>query len=94
MSLLVFVAVAFGGAALAVALRSRPALATAIGLVSLLVVTIVALRLDPDERFLVAGGGLVTSQYVVLFLDPGFSRRARAGAGRDRRAGRAVMRLR
>jgi NADH-quinone oxidoreductase subunit N len=68
MSLIVFVAVAFGFGGLALAFRTRAHLTSVIGIVGLAAAVIAAVGIVPDQVVLIDGGGLATTAYLRLFL--------------------------
>ena len=68
MSLIVFVVVTFGAAALAIALRARRPWALGFGLLGLSGAVIAALAIEPGQTLVIGGSGLATSEYLRLFL--------------------------
>ena len=68
MSLLLFVAVAFAFAGVAIALRGRERPATIVGLVGLVAVTIAAAAIVPAQVVVIGESGLATTAYLRLFL--------------------------
>ena len=68
MSLLVLLAVAFGGTGLALVARPWPRIASAVGLAGLGLMVLAALALEPDIRLDIGGTALVASPYLRLFL--------------------------
>jgi len=68
MSLLPFLAVAFGGAAATLLARRWPVASAALGLVGLAAALIAAAAITPGQELAVAGGSLVSSAYGRLFL--------------------------
>ena len=68
MSLLPFLMVTVGAAAGALALRSRPLLATPVGVAGLGAAVLVAVAIRPGERLALGGSAFVTSDFLRLFL--------------------------
>ncbi len=68
MSLLPFLLVAIVGAVIALLVRSSTRVATAVGTILLLGMVVTALMIRPGEALPVGGSGLVTSEYLRLFL--------------------------
>ena len=68
MSLVVFVVVTFGAAALAIALRARRPWALGFGLIGLLGAVVAALAIEPGQTLVIAGSALATGAYVRIFL--------------------------
>ena len=68
MSLVVFVVVTFGAAALAIALRARRPWGLTAGLLGLLAAIVAAIAIDPAQTLVIGGAGLATSAYLRLFL--------------------------
>jgi hydrogenase-4 component F len=68
MTVVPFVVVALAAAALALAFRGRPALATAIGLIGLFACIVLAVLVDPGQMLPIAGGGLATTDFMRRFL--------------------------
>ena len=68
MSLIVFVVVTFGSAALAIAIRAHRPWALGIGLIGLAGAVVAALAIDPAQTLVIGGSGLATSAYLRLFL--------------------------
>ena len=68
MSLVVFVVVTFGAAALAIALRARRPWGLVAGLVGLSAGIVAAVAIDPGQTLVIGGAGLATSAYLRLFL--------------------------
>ena len=95
MSLLVLLAVAFIGTALALLARPWPRIATGVGLLGLVALLGAAFALDPTVRIDVGGTALVASPYLRLFLllgaFTGLLLSTIALAGDTRRDGPAVI---
>ena len=68
MSVLPFLAIAFGGAAASLLLRRWVLASAIVGLVALLVATVAAATIRPDDGLIIAGGGLTGSAFGRLFL--------------------------
>lgn len=68
MSLLLFVAIAFGGATLALLVRSRERLADGVGAAALVGAAIAAAAIQPGDSAVVAGGQVTGTAFVRLFL--------------------------
>ncbi len=68
MSLVVFVVVTFGAAALAIALRARRPWGLAAGLFGLAGAIVAAVAIDPSQTLVIGGAGIATSAYLRLFL--------------------------
>ena len=68
MSLVVFVAVSFGFAGLAVSLRAHAHSVTAVGIVGLIATVLAAAAIDPAQVVIVGGGALATTVYLRVFL--------------------------
>lgn len=68
MTLLPFLIVTVGGAVAVLFVRGGERLATAIGMLALLVASLAALAIIPDEVVELGGSGLVTTAYARLFL--------------------------
>lgn len=68
MSLVVFVAVAFGFAGLGLAFRTRTHLTTVVGIVGLAAAVVAAVGIVPDQVVRIGEGGLATTAYLRLFL--------------------------
>jgi formate hydrogenlyase subunit 3/multisubunit Na+/H+ antiporter MnhD subunit len=67
-SVLPFLAIAFGGAAASLLLRRWVLASAIVGLVALLVATVAAATIRPDDGLIIAGGGLTGSAFGRLFL--------------------------
>lgn len=68
MSLVVFVAVAFGFAGLGLAFRTRAHLTTVVGIAGLAAAVVAAVGIVPDQVVRIGEGGLATTAYLRLFL--------------------------
>jgi NADH:ubiquinone oxidoreductase subunit 2 (subunit N) len=68
MTVVVFVVVTFGAAALAVALRARRSWALGIGLIGLVAAVVAALSIQPGQTLVVGGSEVATTTYLRLFL--------------------------
>ena len=68
MTVVPFVVVALAAAALALAFRGRPAVATAIGLLGLVACIGLAVLVDPGRMLPIADGGLATTDFTRQFL--------------------------
>jgi formate hydrogenlyase subunit 3/multisubunit Na+/H+ antiporter MnhD subunit len=67
-SVLPFLALAFGGAAVSLLLRRREAASATVGLVALVGATIAAAAIRPDDVLVIAGSGITGSAFGRLFL--------------------------
>ena len=68
MSVLPFLAVAFGGAAASLLLRRWVAASAIVGLVALVGATLAAAMIRPDDGLPIAGSGIIGSAFARLFL--------------------------
>jgi len=68
MSLAIYLVVTFGLAAVAALTRGRGNWSTLVGIGGLVVATIAAIAIDPDEAVAMGGGELATTAYLRLFL--------------------------
>lgn len=68
MSLIVFVVVTLGAAALAIALRTRRPWGLVMGVLGLAGALVAALAIDPTQTLVIGGVGLATGTYLRLFL--------------------------
>lgn len=68
MTLVVFVMITFGFAALTMALRARGGWAIVSGILGLAAAVVAAIAMDPAQSSVIGGGGLTTSPYLRLFL--------------------------
>lgn len=68
MSLLPFLFVTGAGMTVALFLRGRPRLASAVGLVALALSVLAALAIRPNDSIVIGAGGLATTEYLRLFL--------------------------
>ena len=68
MSLLPFLLITGGGMVVALLLRGRPRLASAIGLGGLLLAIPAALLIRPNDSIVIGVGGIATTEYLRLFL--------------------------
>lgn len=68
MSVLPFLGIAFGGAAASLLLRRWVLASAIVGLVALLLATVAAAAIRPDDGLTIAGGGLTGSAFGRLFL--------------------------
>ncbi|HYX12497.1 MAG TPA: proton-conducting transporter membrane subunit, partial [Candidatus Acidoferrum sp.] len=68
MSLVPFLAVAFGGGTMSLLLRRWPSLALGVGLTAIAVAVLAAISVTPGERLGFGGGAVLTTSFVRLFL--------------------------
>jgi hypothetical protein len=68
MSLVLYLAVTFGAAGVAIVGRGRKGIAGGVGLGGLLVAVLAAIAIDPAQTLTIGGTVIVTSEYVRLFL--------------------------
>ena len=68
MSLLPFLIVSMAMTGVALALRSRAALATAVGIAGLIATLLAALAIQPGQGLVIGGAAIATTEYLRLFL--------------------------
>lgn len=68
MSLVLYLAVTFGAAGVAVMGRGREAVASGVGLAGLAIAVFAAVAIDPAQTLTIGGAVIATSEYVRLFL--------------------------
>ena len=68
MSILTFLVVSMAMTGASLLLRSRPALATAVGVAGLVATLVAALAIEPGQHLVIGGAEVVTTDYLRLFL--------------------------